>query len=346
MANFVKFQAHSVGRLFLHNNRVQGDGVEHSNESIDDERTMFNYHLKKGTPEDVGKRLSEIFYLQRKNQTVLGEMVVTLPKDVKKEDERNFFTAVYDFYCQDFGEKNIINAVVHKDENTPHIHIDFVPVVTGKYNPESRGVKELEEWKKEHGEIIERLCCKELITRDYLGKMHERLSKFIDQQLGYHVSVLNGATAEGNKTILELRLKTLQEEIAESEKISKHLHDEIIQMHSLARQWGIGENDIGLIPLMYRIDDLETQNRVLQQIISRNSYKYTKQDLEQMRKKKFTPAKSVCVNVCDGSLTRASIDRNAIVIIEVGDRVQRPSPQQEMIDNDNELTAKIGRAHV
>ncbi len=53
--------------------------VEHSNKDIDNERTMFNYHLQKGTVNDVQKRLSEVFAVNRCDQTVLGEMIVTLP---------------------------------------------------------------------------------------------------------------------------------------------------------------------------------------------------------------------------------------------------------------------------
>lgn len=61
----------------------------------------------------------------------MGEIIVTLPKDVKAQDERAFFRSVYDFYCEDFGKENVINAIVHKDETTPHIHLDFVPVIKG-----------------------------------------------------------------------------------------------------------------------------------------------------------------------------------------------------------------------
>ena len=139
MAEFSKYKAFSVGMLFTHNNRQKDDGIIHSNENIDNERTVYNYHLKKGSVEDVKKRLSEIYVgRKRKDAVVLGEMIVTLPKDVKKEDERDFFLSVFEFYCAEFGEKNIINAVVHKDEIQPHIHIDFVPVVEGIFNKDRR----------------------------------------------------------------------------------------------------------------------------------------------------------------------------------------------------------------
>ena len=169
MASSAKFKQHSVGRLFQHNNRTAGDGVQHSNEMIDDAKTMFNYHLKRGSPEELDKRLSEI-YIGRKASgvnapTVLGELVVTLPSNVKPEDERAFFQATYDFFCNDFGEKNIINAVVHKDEVTPHLHLDFVPTVKEKEATTEREKAWLEKQGLPSDTPFERLCGKEAVTR-------------------------------------------------------------------------------------------------------------------------------------------------------------------------------------
>lgn len=336
MAEFSKYKAYSVGRLLLHNNRVPDDGVEHSNKDIDNERTMFNYHLQKGTVNDVQKRLAEVFAVNRRDQTVLGEMIVTLPKNVRKEDERDFFTAVYDFYCQDLGEKNIINAVVHKDEKTPHIHIDFVPVVKGNVEY-GKTNKALEKWKEQHGENVERLCCKDLINRKYLSAMHTRLSDFVEERLGYCTEIINGATANGNKTVMQLKTETLKKEIELREKQRQYLNDDIQKIYKLAQKFGIGENDIGLLPLMDKIDDLENQNRVLQEIISRNNYTYSRQDIEKLRVKKFTPSQSAGLNVFDGSLTGSDIPQNAVVVIEIFDQKPRPSPQQKLIDSDSDI---------
>lgn len=343
MAEFSKYKAYGVGRLLLHNNRVPDDGVEHSNKEIDNERTMFNYHFKKGTANDVKKRLSEVFAVNRCDQTVLGEMIVTLPKDVRKEDERDFFTSVYDFYCQDFGKENIINAVVHRDEKTPHIHIDFVPVVKGNVEF-GKNNKALEKWKEQHGETVERLCCKDLVNRKYLSSMHTRLSDFVEERLGYSTEIINGATANGNKTVMQLKMETLKKEIEVREKQRQYLNDDIQKIYRLAQKFGIGENDIGLLPLMDKIDDLENQNKVLQEIISRNNYTYTRRDIEELRAKKIVPSQSSSVNVCDGSLVGANIPQNAVIVIEIYDQKPRPSPQQKLIDTDSDISRQTAAA--
>ena len=43
-----------------------------------------------------------------------------------------FFQHAYDFFKQKHGESNIISAYVHMDENVPHMHFTFVPIVDNK----------------------------------------------------------------------------------------------------------------------------------------------------------------------------------------------------------------------
>lgn len=341
MAEFSKYSAHSIGRLLLHNNRTENDGVTHSNENIDNERTVYNYHLKKGTVVELQERLSKLFVMFKKaDTTVLGEMIVTLPKDVKREDERNFFQAVYDFYCADFGEENIINAVVHKDEKQPHIHIDFVPALKGiPQFTSAQGKKAIENWKSTHNgdPPTERLCCKGLINRAYLTKMHPRLSEFVKDSIGYEVEILNGATEGGNKSILQLKSETLKQNIERLENQKKHLSGEVNSMLALAQRHGISEYDIGLYPLLQKIEELEHQNEVLKSIITRQGFIWKNDDLLEMQKKKFVPAQSVPVNIYDGSLVNADIEKRAVVVIELPDKAARNSPQKNLIDSDSDL---------
>ncbi len=337
MANFSKYKSYGVGHLLKHNNRKKGDGVRHSNEDIDDNRTGLNYHLKYGTVDDVQNRLNQLFYMKRKDMTILGEMVVTLPKDVKKTDEdmRKFFKAVYDFYSEDLGEENIINAVVHRDETTPHIHIDFLPVVKGNIDFEKqfgvRGRMALEMWMlKNPDRELERLCCYEKINQKYLDTMHPRLAAFVKERMGYEVSILNEATIEGNKTVLKLKADDLKGKVGS-------LENDFKAVLTLGKKYGINENDRDVLPLMYRISDLEKKNKVLEGIIARQGYRYTSEELEVLRNKKYAPAKSAYVNVFQGSLVDASIENDAAIVIELYDKIERKSPQQSLIDSDDDL---------
>ena len=347
MAEFSKYKACEVGRLFLHNNREKDDGVQHSNENIDNSRTVYNYHLKIGSPEDIKKRLSEIYVgSKREDAVVLGEMIVTLPKDVKKEDERNFFWSVYDFYSNEFGEENIINAVVHKDEIQPHLHLDFVPVLREEYSisPNSRCEKNImKRWLETHnGELPrERLCCKKLIDQSYLAEMHQRLSEYVKEELGYEVGILNGATINGNKSVQQLKVETLKENADKLEKKLAYLKEEIGSVLTLAKKHGMEAGDMGLYPLVQKICDVENQNETLKSLIARQGYTWKKEELEAMQAKKYVPSKSVPVNVMDGSLVDSQIEKNAIVVIELPDKESRPSPQQKIINGDADLERQI-----
>ena len=58
--------------------------------------------------------------------------VMTSDKDffdgMPTEAEHAFFTDCVNFVKKRYGEENIVSAVVHKDETTPHLHINFVPI--------------------------------------------------------------------------------------------------------------------------------------------------------------------------------------------------------------------------
>ena len=203
MANLESVKKGAVGHLFLHNNRTVGDSINHSNKDIDPSRTKYNYFLKRGGLNELSSRLDEIFYVKKTNNNVCAAIIVTLPDNVPEnsEDESIFFDAVYDFYANDFGERNIISAAVHKDEENPHLHIIAVPVVSQNVSEiEMRNARrKFDEWLREKkikdGDIVERLCYKEVVNKEYLKNMHSRLSEFVQQRLGYEANLITGETA-------------------------------------------------------------------------------------------------------------------------------------------------------
>lgn len=349
MASFEKYTASRAGALLKHNNRMPNDNTAHSNKEIDSTKTIENYHLKKGDMSTLHERLDEVFSTGRSDQIVLGEICLTLPQSVNPDDERAFFRSAFNFFCDDFGENNIINAVVHKDETNPHLHLDFVPVVTKEFEYDSRNKNIFAEWKAAHADrlrtleeqygapVIERLCCKELITRQYLDTLHGRLNEYISQEIGYECGIVNGATANGNKKILELKSETLKRETEIMEKRKACIEKEIEAIIAVAQRSGVSKNDIGLLPLMQRIADLENQNAIYLNIITTQRYSFSQKELEQLRARTYFPAMSTNLNCFAGKLTNFEIEDNANVVIELYDKVSRPLPQQKYIDRDDDL---------
>jgi hypothetical protein len=337
MANVKKYPMSKVGYLMLHCNRTADDGVSHSNKEIDLKKTIYNYYFKKGSIEDLKARLDDVFSMGREDGIVLGDWVVTLPKNVKPEDEREFFQACYDFFAKEYGEENIINAVVHKDEASVHIHLGFVPVVKGEVEFTTRGKKMLEEWKRKKGvdKVEERLCAKQLINKPYLNTVHPRLSEFVKEHLGYEVDILNGATAGGNRTILELKNETLSKDIESKEKEVEGLKQDIRILYQFAKEYKLPQSDYGLIPLLSKVDTLEKKNAVLMDIIKKARIAYSKEDITKLRSLGAVQSKSSYINIVDDTLMPDKTDDNAIIIVDIKESSDRQ--YSKVITEDFEL---------
>ena len=67
-------------------------------------------------------------------------------------EQQQFFVDCTRFFAERYGEDNIISAVVHLDETTPHLHLNLIPIADG------------------------RLCAKQLFDRKELQKLAIRLS--------------------------------------------------------------------------------------------------------------------------------------------------------------------------
>lgn len=72
-----------------------------------------------------------------------------------------------------FGKENVVSAVLHLDEKTPHIHATVVPIVTGKRrkakSEENNGKKK---YRKKATDTV-RLCADDVMTRDNLERFQD-----------------------------------------------------------------------------------------------------------------------------------------------------------------------------
>ena len=49
-----------------------------------------------------------------------------------KDRKQQFFAECTRFFAERYGEGNIISAVVHMDETTPHLHLNLIPIAGGR----------------------------------------------------------------------------------------------------------------------------------------------------------------------------------------------------------------------
>ena len=125
---------------YVHNERKTR---RHTNKDIDPERTYLNYYFKKNELSYIKEfdKLRKENNLQghiKSNSIIICEMIFTSDKEffdnIGEEETKRYFEESYKFVCnyKNLGEKNIISAVVHLDEGTPHMHLVFIPVVHTK----------------------------------------------------------------------------------------------------------------------------------------------------------------------------------------------------------------------
>lgn len=132
-----KYKRENLKGIFRHNERRNKN---YSNKNIDKEKSYLNYSLKdtQFTYEKEFDRIRKEYNLKGQIKTVsniICEYIITSDKaffDTIGEDEtKRYFETAYKFVCEykELGEQYILSAKVHMDEETPHMHLVFIPVV-------------------------------------------------------------------------------------------------------------------------------------------------------------------------------------------------------------------------
>ena len=132
-----KYKRENLKGIFRHNERRNKN---YSNENIDKEKSYLNYSLKSPqySYEKEFERIREKYNLKGQIKTVSNiacEYIITSDHDyfenIGEEETKRFFKTAYKFVCEykDLGEQYILSATVHRDEQTPHMHLIFLPVV-------------------------------------------------------------------------------------------------------------------------------------------------------------------------------------------------------------------------
>ena len=146
-------RAKAIG-VYKHNERRTKN---HSNKNIDKSKTHLNYYLKKNELSYI-KEFDEIknqYNLKgqiRSNSNIMCEMIFTSDQkffdEIGYEESKRYFEESYKFICnyKNLGEENIISALIHMDEDVPHMHLLFIPVI---HTQDKEGNK------------IDKICCRD-----------------------------------------------------------------------------------------------------------------------------------------------------------------------------------------
>lgn len=133
----VHMQKIKVGSTRGIQSHVNREHPPKTNPDIDNSKTAENYDLLpqsnfsryiKGVIENFATETKTV----RKDAVVMCSFVVTSDEQTMKamlpEKQQNFFKDSLRFFADRYGNENIVNATVHMDENTPHLHLGVVPI--------------------------------------------------------------------------------------------------------------------------------------------------------------------------------------------------------------------------
>lgn len=196
MASLIKIEQSAIVNILRHNNR---DILDNANEDIQIEESIHNYNLmeREVSPYQYYlNRKKELYCFNRKDVKTLAEWVVTVPKTVPEKFHKLFFEKTTEFLNEKYGDKNCVNASVHMDEKTPHLHYDFIPVVNDL----------------KHGG--EKICANAILTREELRNFHPGLKKYLENAgIPGAAGIHSGITVEqgGNRTVRDMKLERQHE---------------------------------------------------------------------------------------------------------------------------------------
>ena len=168
-----------------------------NNKNIDHARTKNNIRfIERGQSylSYAKQRVKEAGARVKKNSVLISTWLVSASpeffKGMPPEHIREYFAMCYRFFRDGYGEENIVSAVVHLDETTPHMHLNIVPIYQGH-----------------------RLCCKHLFEREPLRK----LQTDIYEQVGKHWGLERGKTGSQAEHLdaMDYKIKMAEEKAAE-----------------------------------------------------------------------------------------------------------------------------------
>lgn len=189
------------------------------NEHIDTSRSHLNVNLTGDTYEErcrkYDARIAELDMIPGANirkDRVTGQLIETpVPAKLPRDKYNDFLSRVLDIQKEMFGEKNLISADIHWDEeheytdsetgeermSRVHLQSIFVPVGTGDLD----------------GVEVERLQYKAIYSRANLKKLNNACQKMCMAEFG--VDFLDGSGKSSTKTIRQLKQESAAREAKE-----------------------------------------------------------------------------------------------------------------------------------
>ena len=226
------------------------------NPQIDKSRTHLNYHTlpyEKKYLSFIDERIKELAPKRKiKDDAVLiTSFILGSDKEffdgISPEAQKQFFADCTDFFSERYGKENVVSAVVHLDESTPHLHFNLMPVTGG------------------------RLCAKKLFDRAALRELQTNFYEVVGKKYGLKRGK-EGSTAKHLDTVAfkaKKMTEAAEEKIREAEEAQTAAKPvkELLESYESARSEKVPfsgkKKETEIIALRMKNSELEKQNNVL-----------------------------------------------------------------------------------
>ena len=226
------------------------------NPQIDKSRTHLNYHTlphEKKYLAFIDKRIKELAPKRKiKDDAVLiTSFILGSDKEffdgISPEVQKQFFDDCTEFFAERHGKENVVSAVVHLDESTPHLHFNLMPVMGG------------------------RLCAKELFDRSALRELQTDFYEVVGKKYGLKRGK-EGSTAKHLDTVAfkaKKMTEAAEEKIREAEEAQTAAKPvkELLESYESAKSEKIPfsgkKKETEIIALRMKNSELEKRNNVL-----------------------------------------------------------------------------------
>jgi hypothetical protein len=201
---------------------IEPKNADKSRSHLNRELLMFPNEVKNRT-EAIQHRIENADIKRKISHNQVRAIRIMLsgsPEEMKQVAE----AGQLDNWCQDnvdwlrktFGTENLVSAVLHLDEKTPHIHATIVPIVTGKRRKaKAEKDNDKKKYKKKPANSA-RLCADDVMARDKLKAYQDSYAEAMNKyglQRGIEGSEARHVSTQQFYRDLHLQNETLKEDI-------------------------------------------------------------------------------------------------------------------------------------
>lgn len=286
VVHMMKIKSGAVGGIQSHNNR---EHEPKTNPDVDMSRSEDNYDLipcdnyKRSIKEKLSN-LVESSRAIRKDAVVVCNFIVTSDNETMDalgaDRQREFFRDSVKWFSDRYGADRVLNATVHMDETTPHLHIGVMPI-TQDGRLSAKAIFTKTEMKAIQTEFARDVGEKYGLERGVEGSERTHLSEArFKEQKALEMANEHGAIAQELRIIAEdckqelseatRSLETVKQELSAMQDRKDTLQDEIERLEAIDKQTKVRVHEAlerqkpVLLDLQKRISEAKSELSVIE----------------------------------------------------------------------------------